>query len=969
MPVQAKIFTIPSSVSFVDSVAAGIIKKYGSDQILLSNITILLPGRRACRNLAEALLKANDGKPTILPQMRAIGDVEENEITFSSELSQEIPTAISSIKRRMILADMIMEWNFTDNKNSHMLDQAQAMHLAFELENFLDEIQKENLSFDNLKNIVPEELASHWQITLDFFDVIAQKWPAELRRLSLIDPVERRSLLIKRQIDLWKKNPPEYPVIAAGSTGSTPYTAELLAVICELEKGLVILPGLDKECDDSVWNEVNNNHPQNAMKNLLNKIGLSRHDVNYWQVPRDIGREKFVSSVMLPFSETSKWKDIKITSDDIKGIKLISARNQRIESEIIALMLRQVMENKSKTAAVITNDRTLAKRISSALGRWKVTIDDSAGRPLSAFPPVVFMKLVLEMIETDFAPVTMLAALKHPMASSAMQPAVYRKLVRTFEKNVLHGVYINRGIAGFIKNVENSDKNDKEYLVIWLQGLKEITKNLSFLYSRQQVSLRDILQAHIKCCEKLARTNESKEGIRLWSGDDGADAAEFIEEILSHIDKDKIIETSTYKSFFNSIWLGKTYRPSYGTQPRISILSPIEARLKHHDLFILAGVNEGIWPMDKSSPWMSKAMRKNFGFSEESTIGLSAHDFCEFLSATEVFITYSEEINGSPAFASPWLLRMKAVISSADLEAHLEPDLPWSNWAEDLHKPEKILAILRPKPVPPGFSRPMQLSVTQVEKLMRDPYAVYAKYVLDLSQIDELDREPDQSEFGMIVHSVLEKFVLNFSPLTYKENLEKLISYGFDYFKKLEHKPAIMASWWPRFEKIADWFVKTELKRRADIKDVLAEKRGRLELVLDNGSIFTITAQMDRIEINKSGDITIIDYKTGSLPKNKDVEAGYSPQLSLETIIVEEGDVSGLERGLVKDIQYWELSAENIKSPVKDIVRIKQEAKDGLTRLISVFCDKDTPYIASPDSDHEPIYNNYEHLERKKEWS
>jgi ATP-dependent helicase/nuclease subunit B len=68
-------------------------------------------------------------------------------------------------------------------------------------------------------------------------------------------------------------------VIAAGSTGSLPATAELLHTVACLPQGCVVLPGLDTDLDEESWQAMGEQHPQFGLRELLTSLGINRSDV------------------------------------------------------------------------------------------------------------------------------------------------------------------------------------------------------------------------------------------------------------------------------------------------------------------------------------------------------------------------------------------------------------------------------------------------------------------------------------------------------------------------------------------------------------------------------------------------------------------------------------------------------------------------------------------------------------------
>ena len=73
--------------------------------------------------------------------------------------------------------------------------------------------------------------------------------------------------------------------------------------------------------------------------------------------------------------------------------------------------------------------------------------------------------------------------------------------------------------------------------------------------------------------------------------------------------------------------------------------------------------------------------------------------------------------------------------------------------------PNKKDVIIRPAPCPPVEVRPTELSVSNIENLKRNPYAVYAKYILNLRPLNNLGTPNKAIIYGNVVHFVLSDFL------------------------------------------------------------------------------------------------------------------------------------------------------------------------------------------------------------------
>ncbi|MDP6172996.1 MAG: double-strand break repair protein AddB [Rhodospirillales bacterium] len=972
---EASLYTIPAGVPFVDSLAAGILELIGEAPEKLIDVTVLLPTRRAQRGLRDAFLRQGGGRPMLLPRMMALGDLDVDElaITGADELGldggDQIGPAISNLHRLILLGQLVEKFEGPD------VSPDQALRLAGELARLLDQVQTERLSFEDLAGLVRGDLAEHWQQTLDFLKILSEQWPPILEAEGCIDPARRRGLMLAAQMDLWRHSPPDGWVIAAGSTGTIPATAELLALVARLERGVVVLPGLDLELAPQDMEALGPTHPQFGMIALLGAMELTPGEVKVWETPEvqasPPARARLINQALSPAGRTDGWPDLPAPpSEALENVMRIDCPGPEEEAGVIALLMRRALEEE-QSAALVTPDRALARRVAGELRRWEIEVDDSAGRPLSHEPPGAFLRLVAEMAAGKFAPLALLSCLKHPLAAGGMAPGVFRAKVRDLEMEALRGPRPAPGLAGIILALGE----DKKSLTPWLEELLVLARPLSGILSGPAAPLGEILTAHMAFCQALCTTDTQSGAERLWAGDAGEAAAAFIDELADASGDAPPLEGRNYGAVFDVLMSGHAVRPHFGLHPRLSIWGLLEARLQQADLMILGGLNEGSWPPDaRADPWMSRPMRTEFGLPlPERRIGLAAHDFAQAFSAPHLAMTRAVRAEGSPSVPSRWLSRLEKLLHRPGGEIEQSwMSTPWTNWQAQLDAPEEYVEMPRPAPRPPLAARPRRLSVTEIETWMRDPYGIYARRILDLRALEPLDAAPDAANYGTIIHRALEKFLKAY-PAELPEDAEtQLMRIGEEEFGQAMSHPGVWAFWWPRFQRIVSWFVDAEREGREGLNSILTEVNGLLLLEAPAGH-FELRTKADRMDSLEGGGLRIVDYKTGAIPSKTEVAGGYAPQLPLEAAIALAGGFKGLAAGEVDALHYWRLSggdpAGEISAAGDDPMGLAEEARAGLVELIAEFDQVETAYESRPRPDKAPRYSDYEHLARVKEWS
>lgn len=947
---------ISLSNCFVEVLAKRFLEEYKNNPLAMSEVLILLPNRRACKSMAEAFVREQGMQPTLLPQMLPLGDVEEDELFLSgANVEQELIDFLPAIERNerlMLFTKIIMSKPSDFGLEKMSLNQA--CYLAQELANLLDVVDNAELSFDNLQNLVPAEYASHWQETLKFLEIITTYWPEILAERGLTNPTWRRNQLIKAQCQIWKKNPPNRRIVIAGTTAAFPAMKELLATVLALPNGEVVLAGLDKHLDDKAWQEIDETHPQFELKELLDYLKITREEVQDSLPPANKAREKLIAEVMRPAKTTDQWRNIAIQGIELEalhGLNLVDCADIRQEALAIALIMREVLETPEKTAALVTPDRNLARRVASELERWNIKVDDSAGRPLALTPVGAYLRLLAKVAKKNPSRVEILSLLKHPLTAMGQDYATIRKQTRKLEQKVYRGQESDVELEAFERQV-----------FVMMGEFAEICQ-------REKANLQDLIRSHIRAAETLAATAEKSGEQILWRGDAGEAAANFV---ASWFDKAEVlgeIEVDEYLGLFEAMMASVTVRPKFGTHPRLKILGPMEARLTGFDCMIVGGVNEGVWPqMASSDPWMSRAMKRDFGFPQpEKAIGVLGWDFSQLLAGREVFVTRSERVQGTPMVKSRWWLRLETVLKALNFEIIELQDVVYKLLAKHLDVPSVFEKVKAPAPCPAVEKRPRKLSASAIEMWMRDPYSIFAKYILGLKPLEEIEPDLTMADYGTIIHGILEKFNNQYTAQFPSNAKEELLALGRQSFEDNNLAIERRAFWWPSFEKIVEHLVEVEREYRLDIKKVHNELKGEIKINAPAGE-FVITAKADRVDETKDGKINIIDYKTGRIRSVKEVGKGYAPQLPIEGLIAEAGGFEGLAKAEIDKLLYWQLGKKEVVIE-ENMADILAQNKERLQELIAIFDFPTTAYICQPNPKKIVQYSDYEHLARVKEWS
>jgi ATP-dependent helicase/nuclease subunit B len=1009
-----KVYTIAPERPFLDTLADGLRAMTGGDPMRLPQVTVLLPTRRAVRALREAFLRTTAGEPLLLPSMRPVGDLDSDELSLEGGSADgaalEVPPAIPALRRRLLLTQLVMKWGQVRGQPPLLPGQAAA--LAASLARFLDTVATDGASFARLGDLVPQNLAQHWQIVHKFLEILPSRWPQILAAEGALDPAVRRNRLLEGQAALWRRSPPRDRVIAAGLTGGIPAMTELLSLVAGLDHGAVILPGLDRRCDETEWRaiELDEAHPQYLMAELLRALGVAPAAVQDWPPPqtqqgplsshdgerladlplfaaaakqpkvqpaslspsfRSVDNKKearrlwLVGEALRPAATTDAWRRLpQQSADSFDGVSRFDCASSQQEAVTIALLLRRRLETPGATAALVTPDRELARRVAAELRRWGIEIDDSAGVPLARTPPGAFLRLVVELAASGLAPVPLLAALKHPLAAGGLDPAIFRRRTRRLERAIL-GPRPAPGISGLRAALGDKD----EGLHRFVDRLEACLGAFPILLDAGAVPLARLVTTHIEAAERLAASAGEAGSKRLWAEPAGETAARFCHELIGAARDFPLLSGRDYPALYEALAAGIVVRPTFGRHPRLAIWGLVEARLQQADLLVLGGLNEGSWPgTAEHDPWMSRQMRRTFRIAvPERSVGIAAHDFAQGFGAPEVALTRAARQEGVPTVPSRWLLRLETVLRASGLGHALRPDETVKFAAAELDEPGRYRPLPAPAPRPPLAARPRRLSVTQIETWLRDPYAIYARHILDLKPLDELDADPGRADLGSAIHAALDEFVHHYPRALPATAETELLEIGRAHFGAILSRPGVWAFWWPRFARIVRWLVAEERAHRSGVVESLSECEGSLTFSMPGGT-FTMTAKADRIDYLAAGGCLLIDYKTGSLPSKRELVLGFAPQLPLEGAILRDGCFGGVA-GHPAALEYWRLTGGvpvGHRRPVggDHPDELIQSVLTRVRTLIERFDDPATPYLAAPAPQWAPRFSDYRHLER-----
>lgn len=1010
-----RVFNIPASANFLAELARAVLRggfpapdTPAPGPADLAQWTILVPTRRAARALEQIFLDQSEQRALLLPRIRPIGDIDEDILdTFTTAATADeaaVAPAISSLAREFVLVSLIEQWAERAPAEPLAREIAaspiQSLNLARSLAKLIDGFESRDLELGKVVAAYPEDfdVARHREAILDFLRIVTELYPQALHKLGFIGAIHRRSQLIRREADRLASHPPQHPVIAAGSTGSIAATAILLNVIARLETGAVVLPGLDRFVDGESWGSIADagnpqgpSHAQYGMRMLLKSMGILPGDVELLPgmkiLPHADARDWLIGEIMRPAATAGRWHEIIGKSrhriaDGLAGVERIEAANPREEASQIALRIRSALEDTDATVALVTPDRELALRVKAELQRWSIAADDSAGTSLSRTSEGSLFRLLLDVVAAPRSPVAWAALVHHPLAVFGAGPKKARGNATCFDLVFLRFEQWQGNVAQLVSEFGDmrarivADRHAHPALHRigedeWT-GLRSFATSLATIFgplfeimaSPEPTTLDVAAGCLIHAFEQVASPGDP------WKSEAGEALAS---ALIAIRDEAHLFPPTSFAraalTIADLIGHGRVRAPLRGGS-RLAILGLLEARLIRADVMILGGLNEGVWPAQPDpGPWLNRPMRLALGLeAPEREIGLVAHDFAQAFGAPRLVLSWSKRIGDAPATPSRWLLRLKMLADAADTREDIGGN--WQAWSRSLDHVARCERVARPQPRP--RARLAGISVSQVEKLYRDPYAIYAAKILDLHPLEGFASRPEASERGTLVHEALARFIARHAVVLPDDAEFELIAVGREVFGDRLADPDINGFWWPRFRRIAAWFVAEERKLRHHAEAIYAERNGKLMLMID-GEAFRVTGRADRVDILPNRRVRIIDYKTGKVPSLKQVEAGYAPQLTLEAAMIARGAFKDIPGHPASDLLYIRLSGGDPPGEMKplDIDDVPAMAESHLRTLVSKLTNLARgidSFLPRRQMEKEDQVSDYDHLSRRAEW-
>lgn len=958
---MGKLYGLPPGVDFPVQLVAGLRQRLTERPPEdMAKVTVFLNSQRMRRRVTQILTAEG---ATLLPRLRLVTDLSPEAARLG------IPPSAPGLRRRLELTQLVLRLLETQ---PDLAPRAAVFDLADSLATLMDEMQGEGVTPGQIAALDVSNHSAHWSRSQAFLGILETFFATD----DAPDPQARLRRVIDSLPDLWQHSPPAGPLIIAGSTGSRKTTLRLMQVVSSLPDGMIVLPGYDFDQPHAVWEGMSDaltaeDHPQYRYRRLFDALDCGSDAVKAWtqaEAPCP-ARNQLVSLSLRPAPVTDQWliegQDLQELTGATRDLTLIEADSPRDEALAVALLLREAAEQ-GKTAALITPDRGLTRQVEAALDRWRLIPDDSAGRPLPLSAPGRFLRHISALLGQKLTAEALITLLKHPLTASGGQRGLHLLFTRELELSLRRKgppFPTPESLAYWASTQKHADAPK------WADWLG---RNLGGLeYAREQNLVRH-LEQHLEVSEALAAGPWAAGSGGLWLESAGREARRIIDELQAEAHIAGILALHDYRNLFDSVLQRGEVRDDRGAHPGIVIQGTLEARVNGAELVILAGLNDGIWPkLPAPDPWLNRRMRKDAGLSlPERQIGLSAHDYQMAIGAPRVVLSRARRDAEAETVPSRWLNRLTNLLGGlptrggpAALEAMRARGKIWLQMADRIEQPAAPMPLARrPSPRPPVAHRPRELPLTRIATLIRNPYEIYARYILRLYPLTPLHPTPDARLRGSTLHKILETYVRLRQRQDRDGARALLLSVARDVLTEDVPWPAARILWLARLAKAADFFLDHDGMLGGT--PVSLEEKGKIRLTpLD----FTLSGIPDRIDVLPDGRLHIIDYKTGT-PPTPAQQASFDKQLLLAACMVERGGFAQLGPAEVAQITYLGLGSSPKMVSTEITPDLTGQTWEALHKLIGRYLEPETGYTSRRAMFETNFAGDYDHLARFGEW-
>ncbi len=929
------LFNINPNYNFLESLSRWIVEKFRDDD---RGVMVVLPTKRSCMEFESLFVSLFSGRE--VPRIVAISELSVDDLIF---VNKDIEIDRNTFYKQSDKGDfdyiVDLSKDLRNTKFFGNMGIAQSLNMASSIKSLFDEIIKSDISFDEIA-FDDYNVSSHQQFTLDFLKTFYMNFKYKMSKAGIKSSVEIQKNNIEGFTRMVKNQGLRNIVIFAGSTGSVNYVKGFIKAVCTNSSGYFVANGF---CYNG--GGLNSKDPGFLIHDLLSFLGAKYRDVvninysdlmlagdcRYLLLSQSLNEES--SLCVQKNQDFLKIKRV-IKDDFDSNVNIATFDNEMQEARSISNYLLSRVTQDQRVGVVCPNSRSMSL-MKSFLDTGNARFNDNERLSLNNLVPIKLFLDIAKSIDLDMNSVSILCLLKNQLIVDNKTASC----MLDFEQEFIRSYRSSSDILATISLLESLDHDRFDFVTNILQRVYGVYKKRKF------ADVYEIF-TDIKTVVEFIAGRKFEE---IFKDDYVEKVTSLIEDIRSYqgigFEKDEIYD------FFNRIFSFTTFSVGFDRNLNIELTTPIESRLINYDLLIFVGLDRSSYPTFEKESWISGKIKRDLGiFNGDKKISLAGYDFCNLLSNSKVILSFSGSVEGVKVAPSYFLDKISSSLAFCDIEIK-NLDLQEEVDGEVFRK--NLGVTLSPKI---NLNKHLKsISSSDLVTINKSPYSFYAKKVLKLGLQKDIDCKPGNAEFGSFIHKMIECAAIKKSALSQNE-IDKLFN---SYYKCKESK----LLWLPRAKNILDNFVNdnTFYLEGNDLHEAFFSK---------DFCGFSLKAKIDRIHLNKDGEMQIFDYKTGTPSSKKDVKSWRDPQLLIYAILSSNSDNPLLADHDIGSIFYWKLNSgkdNEIKKMMagEELLLEVNQCEQSLLDLMDYFSNDSVEFLARSQDKYQDEYmhiariNNY----------
>ncbi|HEU0234686.1 MAG TPA: PD-(D/E)XK nuclease family protein [Gallionella sp.] len=560
-------------------------------------------------------------------------------------------------------------------------------------------------------------------------------------------------------------------------------------------------------------------------------------------------------------------------------LRFFAATSLEQEARAAAMQVRRWLQAGKRDIAIVAQDRVVARRMRALLERAQVLVTDETGWTFDTLSVSTVLDRWLTALQSDFYHHDLLDLLKSPfifadMTASERKAAVYqleqllRKqgVVAGLEKFVAlaeHETVLHQPLARLRQAAMLLEQNRKRTLAEWLEALCESLHVLGIDTGLQQD----------EAGTQLLRTLET------WQQELAADAGRY--------------RFAEWRRWLAQQLGTQTYRDS-GIDSPVRFTHLAATRWRAFDAVLLLGCDADHLPsVADGGRWFNDAVRSALSLPTRSAhAARQSDDLLALLALNDcVLVTWQKDRNGEKGLLSPYLEMLRDLHTLAHGDDLGECELHAYLTAEEVHDVELPQAA-QPAPKVTAQAVPAGVSISAYNSLVACPYQFYARHILRLNELDEVQEGIEKRDYGERVHDILRRFHERYPQVSGHpaDELEAVLRrISEEVFADLLQQDfaarAWLARWFAALPAYLEWQEESEAEGWR-----YAEAERAFDWELEG---VRLRGRIDRLDV-RGEEKRVLDYKTQSeqVLRNKLREPGEDVQLACYAYAHEAADAA-----------------------------------------------------------------------------